>query len=204
MIALDLDAFRGVEEGRAVARNLNRFPGLRQPRTAVMSENFGALHHVRVGDTVTIPGRTTPSIALKIIGTVVDYTWQRGTLLVDRAWYSKEFADDQVDLFQVYLRPGVNARDFQKELTGPDPWAGRNAVLRGPARTSCATPSPPRWTGSITSPTPKNLWSDWWHARRGEPRCSSRCCSVGTSWGCCGPSASLGARCWGRCWRRRP
>lgn len=129
MIALDLDAFRGVDEGRAVARNLSRFPGLREPRTAVMSENFGALHHVRVGDTVRIPGRTTPTIALKIIGTVVDYTWQRGTLLVDRTWYARAFADDQVDLFEVYLLPGVDARDFQKELTKPGGWAGRNAVF---------------------------------------------------------------------------
>ena len=129
MIALDLDAFRGAAEGRSVARNLNRFPELRQPGTAVMSENFAALHHVSVGDIIRIPGRTSPNIDVKIVGTVVDYTWQRGTLLVDRAWYAREFADDQVDVFEVYLRGGVDGEAFQKELTKDGGWAGRNAVF---------------------------------------------------------------------------
>ncbi len=129
MIALDLDAFRGAAEERSVARNLSRFPGLRQPYTAVMSENFAALHHVRVGDTVTIPGRTAPTIDVKIIGTVVDYTWQRGTLLVDRTWYAREFADEQVDVFEIYLRRGVEGAAVQKELTRDGGWAGRNAVF---------------------------------------------------------------------------
>ena len=48
-----------------------------------MSENFASLHHVAVGDRIAIPGRTTPTIDLEVIGTVVDYSYNRGTILVD-------------------------------------------------------------------------------------------------------------------------
>ncbi len=94
-----------------------------------MSENFAALHHVAVGDKITIPGRTTPTIDLEVIGTVVDYSYNRGIVLVDYAWYSEEFADDQVDVFDVYLKPGADARQVQAELTKPGGWAAKQAVF---------------------------------------------------------------------------
>ena len=129
LLALDADAFEEVKDERSIARNLGRFPRLREPYTAVASENFARLHHVGVGDHVTVPGRTTPTIDLEIIGTVVDYTNNRGSLLVDRKWYAKEFADDQVDVFDVYLRPGVDSRAFQEELTRDGGWAAKRAVF---------------------------------------------------------------------------
>jgi putative ABC transport system permease protein len=105
MLALDTRAFDGARRDRALARRLDAFPRLREPGTALVSENFAALYGVKVGDRVTVPGGTGP-LELEVLGTVVDYTWNRGTILVDRGWYARAYADHQVDVYDVYLRPG--------------------------------------------------------------------------------------------------
>ncbi len=119
----------GAAGDRALGGALRAYPRFRQPFTCVVSENFAALHHVAVGDKLTVPGRTTPTIDLEVIGTLLDYSYNRGTILVDYAWYSEEFADDQVDVFDVYLKPGVDARQVQAELTKPGGWARKQAVF---------------------------------------------------------------------------
>jgi putative ABC transport system permease protein len=57
-------------------------------------------------------------LELEVIGAVPDYTWNRGTLIVDRAWFREAFADDELDIFDVFLRPGT------------DPGAVKEAVER--------------------------------------------------------------------------
>jgi putative ABC transport system permease protein len=43
LLGIDCDAFEGSAEDRPLARALNRFPQLRRPGTALVSENFAAL-----------------------------------------------------------------------------------------------------------------------------------------------------------------
>ncbi len=104
MLALDTHAFDKAEDHYSLARNLTHFPRLREPGTALVSRNFAALYKVKVGDHVQIDGLDGP-LSLEVIGTVVDYTWNRGTIMVDRDWFKKTFRDHQVDVFDVYLRP---------------------------------------------------------------------------------------------------
>jgi putative ABC transport system permease protein len=129
LIAFDSDRLQGEARDRALGGALHDFPRFREPRTCVVSENFAALHHVAVGQHIAIPGRTTPSLDLEVIGSVVDYSYNRGTILVDRGWYAEEFADNQADVFDVYLRPGVDAQQAQDELTKPGGWASKQAVF---------------------------------------------------------------------------
>jgi putative ABC transport system permease protein len=129
LIAVDVDAFHGADAGRAMARNLGRYPQLKRPGAALVSENFAQLHHVGVGDHVRIPGRSARELDLEIVGTIVDYTWNRGTVVVDRAWYAEEFGDTQVDVFDVYLKPGADAAAVQADLSRPDGWARKEAVF---------------------------------------------------------------------------
>src|SRR5260370_31868930 len=101
MIAVGSKAFHGADQGRAMARNLGRFPRLSERGTVLVSENFAALHRVGEGDRITVPGRSSRDLELEIIGTVVDFSYPKGTLIVDRGWFSEEFGDDQVDVFDV-------------------------------------------------------------------------------------------------------
>ena len=107
MLAIDTDSF-AADSTRSIARNLGRYPRLRDGGTALVSENFAALYGVHPGDHITIRGRDG-LLTLEVLGTMVDYTWNRGTILVDRAWFSKVFGDDLVDIWDVYLRPGADA-----------------------------------------------------------------------------------------------
>ena len=115
LLALDATAFGGADGGHAIARNLARFPRLREPNTALVSENFAALYGVNVGDRVTVRGLRGP-LDLEVIGTAVDYSWNRGTLIVDRGWFRTAFADDEVDLFDVYLKPEHDPETVREEI----------------------------------------------------------------------------------------
>ncbi len=107
LVAIDTKAFVPSAADRPLARSLQQFPQLREPGKVVVSNNFAALYHVKVGDRFNIPGRRGP-IPVEVVGTVVDYTWNRGTIIVDRAWYREEFTDNQVDVFDVFVKPGVD------------------------------------------------------------------------------------------------
>jgi putative ABC transport system permease protein len=131
MIAVDARAFHGADQGRAMARNLGRFPRLIEKGTVLASENFAALHHVGFGDHITVPGRSSRDLELEIIGTVVDYSYPKGTLIVDRGWFSEEFGDDQVDVFDVYLKQGADAAAVKAELEMPGGYARKQSVFVG-------------------------------------------------------------------------
>jgi putative ABC transport system permease protein len=106
MLAFDANAFPE-DSPRARQTLAHSYPRLRQGGTALVSENFAALYNVHQGDRISVRGRDGP-LTLEVIGVVVDYTWNRGTILVDRAWFKKTFGDDLVDIWDVYLRPGAD------------------------------------------------------------------------------------------------
>jgi putative ABC transport system permease protein len=125
LLAVDADAFRHAPD-RQLARNLARFPRLKEGGTVVVSENFAALNRVRAGDRLTVRGRGGP-LRLEVLGTIPDYTWNRGTLMVDRAWYAREFGDAQVDLWDLYLQPGTDVAAVQRILQ--ERWGRREALF---------------------------------------------------------------------------
>jgi putative ABC transport system permease protein len=125
MLAIDTQAFHGTDGQRSLARRLGQYPQLRGGGTALVSENFAAQFGVRPGDRLTVPGRTGP-LELEVLGTVVDYTWNRGTVLVDRDWYASTFADNLVDVYDVYLRPGSDAAAVKKLIE--DRWGKSEAL----------------------------------------------------------------------------
>jgi putative ABC transport system permease protein len=109
-----------------VAMSANRVPPLKdrhlyrllaEPGTALVSENFAALNGLRVGSTISLPGADGP-VSLKIAGTVVDFSNNRGTIMVDRRGVGNAFSTSGVDLFAVGLGRGF------------DPEAARLAVNR--------------------------------------------------------------------------
>jgi putative ABC transport system permease protein len=116
LLSVDMHAFDATDGRYALGRNFGRFPRLSEPGTALVSDNFAALYGVKVGDRVKFRGPSGP-LEVEVIGTAPDYTWNRGTILVDRAWFRDRFADDQVDIYDVWLRPGA------------DPLAVREKVL---------------------------------------------------------------------------
>jgi putative ABC transport system permease protein len=115
LIALQAQEFLQNAGDRPLARALR---GLEKPLGSdrvLVSENFAALYKKRVGDWIELPGRTGP-LPVEIVGTVVDYTWNRGTIIVDRDWYREEFNDRQVDVFDLFLKPGADVKEVRREI----------------------------------------------------------------------------------------
>lgn len=106
LIAVDAKGFHEASRTRGSIPRQQLYPRLAEPGVAgaLVSDNFAALYGVREGDTISVRGPRGP-VALTVVGSVEDYSWNLGTLVVDRAFYEKQFNDPLVDVFDVYLRP---------------------------------------------------------------------------------------------------
>jgi putative ABC transport system permease protein len=115
--AADVRGAYGVDRSRAIpAEALALYRELsEQSGTAVVSENFSALYGVERGDTIALPSPHGPVI-FRVIGKLPDYTWNLGTILVNRADYIKSWEDPTVDVFNVYVRPGQEVRAVQEAI----------------------------------------------------------------------------------------
>ncbi|MCS6849693.1 MAG: FtsX-like permease family protein [Gemmataceae bacterium] len=103
LLAFDTQAYFALNRHRAVP-GIQDYPQLREEGTALVSANFAALHRVGIGDRIALTGPRGP-VELRVVGTFLDYSWNRGTVLVDRQTYLARFQDPLVDLFDVYLEP---------------------------------------------------------------------------------------------------
>jgi putative ABC transport system permease protein len=124
MLAIDTNAFPAGST-RSLARNLGQYPRLREGGTALVSENFAALYNVHPGDRIPIRGRDG-LLTLEVIGLAVDYTWNRGTILVDRAWFKQAFGDDLVDIWDIYLRQNADPEAVREKIETR--WGRQEAV----------------------------------------------------------------------------
>ncbi|MBY0524918.1 MAG: FtsX-like permease family protein [Gemmataceae bacterium] len=106
LIVLDADALYETTHTRPAGVDPELYRRLTEPGTCLISENFALLHHVRVGDRIALPAPGGP-VEYRVVGTVLDYTWNRGAVFVNRTEYRKQFRDTLVDSFDIYLRPGA-------------------------------------------------------------------------------------------------
>ncbi|MGH9452937.1 MAG: ABC transporter permease [Terriglobia bacterium] len=78
----------------------------------IVSEPFANKHHVRVGDTMTLPIGTAPSgkshPVFRVIGVYYDYARESGTVMMDRSTLLKYLPDPSPDSLAVYLSTGVH------------------------------------------------------------------------------------------------
>lgn len=115
LVAVDTQAFVGEGRVHALARNLERFPRLVERGTVLVSENFAALFKVKPGDRLRLQALKGP-VEVEVLGTVVDYTWNRGTILIDRGWFKEAFGDHQVDVFDLFLKPGADVETVRNTV----------------------------------------------------------------------------------------
>jgi putative ABC transport system permease protein len=85
------------------------------PDGAIVSENFAALYHFAPGDTVTLTSPTGP-VRLRVLGKVVDYSWNHGTIIVNRTDFVRHWSEPKENFFDVYLRSGASPTAVQSEI----------------------------------------------------------------------------------------
>src|SRR5262249_30058311 len=90
--------------------------------------NLAEQHGVRAGETIEIDGPRGP-VPLRVVGTVVDYSWNRGSLFMDRPYYQKQFGDNLVDVFDVYFPAAASAQEKEQLRQAVHDWSGKQAMF---------------------------------------------------------------------------
>jgi putative ABC transport system permease protein len=73
------------------------------PRAVIVSENFAALHNVKKGDTIVLPVKGE-EVRLLVIGLIMDYSWNKGTIFIHRKEYKRLWEDSKVKYFDVFVK----------------------------------------------------------------------------------------------------
>jgi putative ABC transport system permease protein len=116
LLALDAPRYYAANKDRSPPLpDLELYRRLAEPGTVLVSENFAALHGVRAGQTITLPGTDGP-VPLRVLGTVADYSCNRGTAIVDRSHYRRQFDAGLIDVFDAYLDPGADAEAVRRRV----------------------------------------------------------------------------------------
>jgi putative ABC transport system permease protein len=85
----------------------------------IVSDNFARLQRMGLGDMVEVPS-PKGMLKLPIAGIMMDWSDQQGSIVLDRSVYEKYWEDDTVNVFRIYVAPGV------------DPMVVRQRLLEGP------------------------------------------------------------------------
>jgi putative ABC transport system permease protein len=81
----------------------------------IASENFARLHGAKMDEVLEIP---TPHGMLRtpIVGIVRDFSDQQGSLIIARDTFVREWNDDSVNIFRIYLAPGAREGDVRERI----------------------------------------------------------------------------------------
>ena len=92
----------------------------------MVSENLAQLQNLTLGEVLEVPA-PNGLIRLPIVGIVVDYSDQQGTILMDRSLFIRYWSDDSVNVMRVYLKPGAQIADVRQRIL--DQYAGKRQVF---------------------------------------------------------------------------
>jgi putative ABC transport system permease protein len=51
-----------------------------------------------------------------VVGIIRDYSNQLGAIFLDRAAYIRYFQDDTINIFRIYVKPGVSSEDVRRQI----------------------------------------------------------------------------------------
>jgi putative ABC transport system permease protein len=84
-------------------------------RGLMVSDNLAQLQRLSLGEVLEIPA-PHGVIRLPIVGIVVDYSDQQGTILMDRRVFQQYWHDDSINAFRLYLSPGAQVPDVKRRI----------------------------------------------------------------------------------------
>ncbi|MEP6960469.1 MAG: FtsX-like permease family protein, partial [Acidobacteriota bacterium] len=87
--------------------SVNMYRLVAEGKGVIASENFARLHGAVLGETLEIAG-TAGVVHIPIVGIVRDFSDQQGSIIMDWSVYTANWHDDTVNVFRVYLKPGVD------------------------------------------------------------------------------------------------
>jgi putative ABC transport system permease protein len=92
----------------------------------IVADNLAMLQHLSLGDMLEIPA-PNGLIRLPIVGIIVDYSDQQGTIFMDRRLFLKYWSDDSFNVLRVYLKPGMSMPEVRQRIL--EKYAGQRQVF---------------------------------------------------------------------------
>jgi len=86
-----------------------------QGKGVILSDNFARLQGLHYGDTMDLATPSGPQ-RVPIVGLVVDWSDQQGTILMDRGSYIRWWNDDTVNVFRLYVRKNASPADVRQRI----------------------------------------------------------------------------------------
>jgi putative ABC transport system permease protein len=129
LVAMDANGYYTAHMERGYrAEHLDLFRRLgEEPGGAVASQNFLDKHGKKVGDTIMVTG-ARGAVPLRILGSFVDYSWNMGTLFVDRLPHEADFNTRFVDVYDCYLPiADADTEAFRKRVQQSS-WGAEHAL----------------------------------------------------------------------------
>jgi putative ABC transport system permease protein len=127
LIAADLDSVGETMPVNAVAgdaREMFRRAGAGEG--VIVSDNLAQLRSLQHGQVLELPA-PRGTIRLPIVGIIVEYSDQQGSILIDRSVFERHWQDDSVNFFRLYLQPGAEAPAVKQHIL--DRYAGQRRVF---------------------------------------------------------------------------
>jgi len=92
----------------------------------IVSDNLAQLRHLALGELLDVAA-PRGTIRLPIVGIVVDYSDQQGTILMDRSLFVRYWNDDSVNILRVYVEPGAPVATVRQRIL--ERFAGQRQVF---------------------------------------------------------------------------
>jgi putative ABC transport system permease protein len=86
-------------------------------RGLMVSDNLANLQQLKLGEVLEIPA-PHGVVRLPIVGIVVDYSDQQGTILMDRTVFQQYWHDDSVNAFRLYLSSVAQPAEVKRQILG--------------------------------------------------------------------------------------
>lgn len=116
MISTSLEGLKRRIKPKVVAGDLEQaYRDAAAGKGVILSDNLALQEGLKLGDVMEI---SSPSGILKlpVLAITIDYSDQRGALLMDRSLYIEKWKDPSVNLFRVYTRNGIAPEDAKRRI----------------------------------------------------------------------------------------
>jgi putative ABC transport system permease protein len=92
----------------------------------IVADNLARLQNLKLGDVLEVPA-PKGLIRLPIVGVIIDFSDQMGTIFMDRSLFIRYWNDDTVNVLRVYLNPGATVPEVRRRVL--EKYAGQRQVF---------------------------------------------------------------------------
>jgi len=126
-VAVEMNSVAQTSRSRPVAGNGEEmYRKAAASQGLIVSDNLASLQHVTVGEVIEIAA-PYGVIRLPVVGIVVDYSDQQGSILMDRQLFIQYWHDESVSDFRVYVARGASPGEVRRQIV--ERYAGRRQVF---------------------------------------------------------------------------